>query len=75
MTFAIPHKMLGEEVAGRESCFGKASRPDDKELRVFASTRLAPFKVPQQDPHTPRDSGGCDREVAAHWPRQETGLA
>ncbi len=72
VTFALPHKMLGEDVAAAV-VLRQGLSADDKELRVFASTRLAPFKVPQQDPHTPRDSGGCDGEVAAHRPRQETG--
>jgi oxalate---CoA ligase len=47
VTFAFPHDKLGEEVAAavvlRE---GKSA--DSKELREFAATRLADFKVPRK---------------------------
>ena len=47
VTFAMPHDMLGEDVAAaivlRQ---GKAAT--DKELREFASARLAPYKVPRK---------------------------
>jgi acyl-CoA synthetase (AMP-forming)/AMP-acid ligase II len=47
VTFAMPHDMLGEDVAAaivlRQ---GKAAT--DKELRDFASARLAPYKVPRR---------------------------
>ena len=47
VTFAMPHDMLGEDVAAaivlRQ---GKAAT--DKELRDFASARLAPYKVPRK---------------------------
>ena len=47
VTFAFPHDKLGEEVAAavvlRE---GKSA--DQKELREFAATRLADFKVPRK---------------------------
>ncbi len=47
VTFAVPHKQLGEDVAAavvlRE---GQAAEP--KELRSFAAERLASFKVPRQ---------------------------
>jgi acyl-CoA synthetase (AMP-forming)/AMP-acid ligase II len=45
VTFALPHEMLGEEVAAAVVLRQGASA-DDRELRAFASTRLAPFKVP-----------------------------
>ena len=47
VTFAIPHKMLGEDVAAAVVLRQGASA-DDKELRAFAATRLAPFKVPSK---------------------------
>jgi acyl-CoA synthetase (AMP-forming)/AMP-acid ligase II len=47
VTFALPHEKLGEEVAAVITL-----RPDQavtaKELRDFASTRLADFKVPRK---------------------------
>jgi acyl-CoA synthetase (AMP-forming)/AMP-acid ligase II len=47
VTFALPHEMLGEDVAAAVVLRQGASA-DDKELRDFASTRLAPFKVPRK---------------------------
>lgn len=47
VTFAVPHPTLGEDVAA-----ALVQRPgtsvSETEIRRFASTRLAPFKVPQQ---------------------------
>jgi acyl-CoA synthetase (AMP-forming)/AMP-acid ligase II len=47
LTFAMPHPMLGEEVAAaivlREGAVAK-----DTDLRSFAGTRLAAFKVPRK---------------------------
>jgi oxalate---CoA ligase len=47
LTFALPHDKLGEEVAAavvlRE---GKSA--DERTLRDFAATRLAPYKVPRK---------------------------
>ncbi|MGH7161746.1 MAG: AMP-binding enzyme, partial [Acetobacteraceae bacterium] len=47
VTFALPHELLGEDVAAaivlRE---GKSAT--ERELREFCSTRLAPFKVPRK---------------------------
>jgi len=45
VTFALPHKMLGQDVAAAV-VLRQGVSADDKELRAFASTRLAPFKVP-----------------------------
>jgi acyl-CoA synthetase (AMP-forming)/AMP-acid ligase II len=47
VTFALPHKMLGEDVAAAV-VLRQGVSADDKELRAFASTRLAPFKVPSR---------------------------
>ncbi len=47
VTFAIPHKSLGEEVgAAIVLKEGAAATPDD--LRAFAAARLAAFKVPRR---------------------------
>jgi acyl-CoA synthetase (AMP-forming)/AMP-acid ligase II len=45
VTFALPHDMLGEDVAAA-IVLRQDATADEKELRAFASTRLAPFKVP-----------------------------
>ncbi|HEX3867631.1 MAG TPA: acyl--CoA ligase [Gemmatimonadaceae bacterium] len=47
VTFAMPHDMLGEDVAAA-IVLRQGSTASDKELREFASTRLAPFKVPRK---------------------------
>jgi acyl-CoA synthetase (AMP-forming)/AMP-acid ligase II len=45
LTFAVPHKMLGEEIHAALVLKGKA---DEKELRAYCSQHLAEFKVPKQ---------------------------
>jgi len=47
VTFAMPHEMLGEEVAAA-IVLKQGSQATDRELRDFASSRLAPFKVPRK---------------------------
>ncbi len=47
VTFAIPHAMLGEEV-GAAIVLRQGSECTDRELRDFASLRLADFKVPKK---------------------------
>jgi acyl-CoA synthetase (AMP-forming)/AMP-acid ligase II len=47
VTFAIPHDKLGEEV-GAAVVLREGSALTDRELRDFASTRLADFKVPRK---------------------------
>ncbi len=47
VTFAVPHEMLGEEVAAA-IVLKQGTEATDRELRDFASTRLAPFKVPRK---------------------------
>ncbi len=47
VTFAMPHEMLGEEVAAA-IVLKQGKEATDRELRDFASTRLAPFKVPKK---------------------------
>ncbi|MEO9191975.1 MAG: AMP-dependent synthetase, partial [Acetobacteraceae bacterium] len=47
LTFAMPHAMLGEEVAAAIVLVEGASVADH-ELRAFVSERLAQFKVPRK---------------------------
>lgn len=47
VTFAMPHEMLGEEVAAA-IVLKQGKEATDRELRDFASSRLAPFKVPKK---------------------------
>ncbi|HEV8446391.1 MAG TPA: acyl--CoA ligase [Gemmatimonadaceae bacterium] len=47
VTFAMPHEMLGEDVAAA-IVLKQGSQATDRELRDFASSRLAPFKVPRK---------------------------
>ena len=47
VTFGMPHEMLGEEVAAA-IVLKEGVACDDRELRQFASVRLADFKVPKK---------------------------
>ena len=47
VTFAMPHEMLGEEVAAA-IVLKQGVTTTDRELRDFASSRMAPFKVPRK---------------------------
>ena len=47
VTFALPHKRLGEEVAAAVILNGE-QRVEERELRDFARQRLAEFKVPSR---------------------------
>ena len=47
VTFAMPHDMLGEEVAAA-IVLRQGVAATDKELREFAGARLAPYKVPKK---------------------------
>ena len=47
VTFAMPHDMLGEDVAAAV-VLRQGAAATDKELRQFAATRLADFKVPRK---------------------------
>jgi acyl-CoA synthetase (AMP-forming)/AMP-acid ligase II len=46
LAFALPHPLLGEEVAAAVTVTGDA--PSEGELRDFVRARLAPFKVPRR---------------------------
>ena len=45
--FAIPHRSLGEDVAAC-AILREGERVSERELREYASERLAPFKVPRR---------------------------
>jgi acyl-CoA synthetase (AMP-forming)/AMP-acid ligase II len=47
VTFAMPHPMLGEEVAAAVVLVDGAAA-DEREIREFAAMRLATFKVPKR---------------------------
>jgi acyl-CoA synthetase (AMP-forming)/AMP-acid ligase II len=47
VTFAVPHEMLGEEVAAAV-VLRQGAEASDKELRQFAAIHLADFKVPRK---------------------------
>jgi acyl-CoA synthetase (AMP-forming)/AMP-acid ligase II len=47
VTFAMPHDMLGEDVAAA-IVLKQGAEATDKELRQFAAARLADFKVPRK---------------------------
>src|SRR5207249_5656145 len=47
VTFAMPHDMLGEDVAAA-IVLKQGAAATDKELRQFAATKLADFKVPRK---------------------------
>ncbi len=47
VTFAMPHDMLGEDVAAA-IVLRQGISATDRELRDFASERLAPYKVPRK---------------------------
>ena len=46
VTFAVPHKMLGEEVAAAV-VLAEGASVTEKDLRDFAADKLAPFKIPR----------------------------
>jgi acyl-CoA synthetase (AMP-forming)/AMP-acid ligase II len=47
VTFAMPHELLGEDVAAA-IVLRQGTVATDRELRDFASARLAPYKVPRK---------------------------
>ena len=47
VTFALPHRTLGEEVAAA-IVLAEGAEASDSELRAFAGARLADFKVPRR---------------------------
>ncbi|MCR9221703.1 MAG: acyl--CoA ligase [Alphaproteobacteria bacterium] len=46
VTFAMPHKMLGEEVAAAV-VLAEGASVTEQELKAYAADKLAPFKIPK----------------------------
>ena len=65
VTFAMPARELGEEVAAAVVLREGGRRPSD-ELRDVRRERLADFKVPRKIVIARRDPEGRDRQAAAH---------
>jgi acyl-CoA synthetase (AMP-forming)/AMP-acid ligase II/thioesterase domain-containing protein len=64
-TFAIPHRSLGEDVAAC-AILREGERVSERELREFASERLAPFKVPRRIffvPSIPKTASGKPKRL------------
>jgi oxalate---CoA ligase len=64
-TFAIPHRSLGEDVAAC-AILREGERISERELREFASQRLAPFKVPRRIffvPSIPKTASGKPKRL------------
>ena len=72
VTFAIPHPMLGEDVAAAVVLREGASA-SEKDLHTFVSERLAAFKTPRKIMLRRRNSQRRDRQAAAHRARGEAG--
>ncbi|MET0369308.1 MAG: acyl--CoA ligase [Methylobacterium sp.] len=74
VTFALPHDKLGEEVAAA-IVLREGISAEEKEIRGFASERLAPFKVPAKIvilPEIPRGATGKLQRIGL---AQKLGLA
>jgi len=47
LTFSIPHKILGEDVAVA-IVLHKGKKLEEKEIRSYVASRLAKFKIPKK---------------------------
>ena len=72
--FAIPHDMLGEEVAAAV-VLREGVQASDKELRRYASGRLADFKVPRTIVVVPEIPVGPTGKLQRIGLAQKLGLA
>ena len=70
LTFAMPHPMLGEEVAAA-IVLREGLEAAEHELRDFVAGRLAQFKVPRKIVFLDRNPQGRDRQAAAYRPGGE----
>ena len=74
VTFGIPHEKLGEEV-GAAVVLREGQTATERELRDFAATRLADFKVPRKIVLLSENPERGDGQIAANrsrlkaWPR------
>lgn len=74
VTFALPHDMLGEDVAAAV-VLKQGAQASDKELRQFAATRLADFKVPRKILILPEIPVGATGKLQRIGLAQKLGLA
>ena len=74
VTFGMPHAMLGEDVAAAV-VLKQGAQASDKELRQFASARLADFKVPRKILILPEIPVGATGKLQRIGLAQKLGLA
>jgi len=74
VTFAMPHDMLGEDVAAAV-VLRQGAECTDKELRQFVSNRLADFKVPRKILILPEIPVGAAGKLQRIGLAQKLGLA
>jgi acyl-CoA synthetase (AMP-forming)/AMP-acid ligase II len=74
VTFAMPHDMLGEDVAAAV-VLRQGADATDKELRQFAASRLADFKVPRKILILPEIPVGATGKLQRIGLAQKLGLA
>ena len=72
VTFAMPHDMLGEDVAAAV-VLREGAQAGEKELREFAAKRLADFKVPRKILILTEIPNGATGKTAAHRAGAEAG--
>lgn len=73
VTFGIPHEKLGEEV-GAAVVLKEGQSATEKELRDFAATRLADFKVPKKILFLPEIPKGATGKLQRIGLAQKLGL-
>jgi acyl-CoA synthetase (AMP-forming)/AMP-acid ligase II len=73
VTFALPHDKLGEEVAAAVVLYERKSA-SEQELRAFAATRLADFKVPRRIVFLPEIPKGATGKLQRIGLAQRLGL-
>jgi oxalate---CoA ligase len=74
VTFALPHEKLGEEVAAAV-VLREGQAATDRELRDFAATRLADFKVPRRILLLPEIPKGATGKLQRIGLAEKLGLA
>ncbi len=70
VTFAMPHDVLGEEVAAA-IVLREGQQATEQDIRSFAAEHLAAFKVPRKILFLERNPQGRHRQAAAHRPGPE----
>ncbi|MGH6893656.1 MAG: acyl--CoA ligase [Dongiaceae bacterium] len=73
VTFALPHDKLGEEVAAA-IVLREGKQASEQELRAFAATRLADFKVPRKIVFLPEIPKGATGKLQRIGLAQRLGL-